>query len=511
VSDNDSAKKESTIDLGLSQLIETAQVVTAPPIASPSESPTPEANNSTAAVAAVDTIIELKDEYTLLSEEGAWTRIAALCDERSLGEEDPYIRLWWIHAQLEIGEVPLSILAAPLDSLSRALADDVKRLKRLVDNDSAILERLEQMRPLCHKAAMLLRRLGIAFLPGAESQDPPLATTFFERAFRLDGKQGESALDAVERERAALVASQEIPSELDRAVRLTDLKNIEEDLKQSGVQKSQQETITLHAIEDPQDKDTERSSDKLQSTEAKQNVQQATQKNTRFRLSVIAASVLVLVTVLWFLPSLLEDPAVELPVAKLSPEAPGHVLTPLKRVDGVSTLDSVMYQVTTRPSPLATPYEGAAMPQAAPQQQPAAQPKRPLDIVDTSGPIERSIPPPEDDSDRSSVAPADWGMSRGGPISGDRTMRPLPTPSLDETRSRAPGEQFIERYKNGKEFKILVRTKVLESPSFRAEAVTTLFPGDIILVEERIGDWLKVRSKRGSPGYVMYQDAEPRS
>jgi uncharacterized protein YgiM (DUF1202 family) len=55
-------------------------------------------------------------------------------------------------------------------------------------------------------------------------------------------------------------------------------------------------------------------------------------------------------------------------------------------------------------------------------------------------------------------------------------------------------------------YRVLVRTSVLEHPSYSADVVGTLEPGDRVFVESKMGRWVRLRSKRGRGGFVLAED-----
>jgi len=52
----------------------------------------------------------------------------------------------------------------------------------------------------------------------------------------------------------------------------------------------------------------------------------------------------------------------------------------------------------------------------------------------------------------------------------------------------------------------LVRTEVFDSPNYQARTIARLEPGDKVSVEARVGQWLRIRSRRGRAGFVYAQD-----
>ena len=90
-------------------------------------------------------------------------------------------RVWWVHAQLQAGAMPCSILAAPLESASSEI------LKRMGSPD-----RLEQgLLSLTEKT--LLEAAGRLTGP----HDSEMALLFMERAYRINPKNGEGLAAAV--------------------------------------------------------------------------------------------------------------------------------------------------------------------------------------------------------------------------------------------------------------------------------------------------------------------------
>lgn len=58
----------------------------------------------------------------------------------------------------------------------------------------------------------------------------------------------------------------------------------------------------------------------------------------------------------------------------------------------------------------------------------------------------------------------------------------------------------------GQRYQVIARTLVLAEPFYSAATVGRLLSGDIVEVEAKVGEWLKIRSAKGRPGYVLAQD-----
>ncbi|MEI6517810.1 MAG: SH3 domain-containing protein [bacterium] len=103
-----------------------------------------------------------------------------------------------------------------------------------------------------------------------------------------------------------------------------------------------------------------------------------------------------------------------------------------------------------------------------------------------------------------------------GPIEGEqyRSAR-----SVERERPQNIGEPPIrdrdssrrtpfERDSNGKLYRATARANVLSAPSYRGRVLGRLEPGDRLLVEGRLGSWIRLRSRQGREGYVLAQSVE---
>ena len=59
-----------------------------------------------------------------------------------------------------------------------------------------------------------------------------------------------------------------------------------------------------------------------------------------------------------------------------------------------------------------------------------------------------------------------------------------------------------------KTYRVLSRTSVLSAPSYGGRVIGQLEQGDRVLVEGKLGRWLRLRSKKGRGGYVLASDVE---
>jgi uncharacterized protein YgiM (DUF1202 family) len=63
-------------------------------------------------------------------------------------------------------------------------------------------------------------------------------------------------------------------------------------------------------------------------------------------------------------------------------------------------------------------------------------------------------------------------------------------------------------FEDQRTYKVLTRTSVLSAPSYGGRVVGQLDRGDRVLVEGKLGRWLRLRSKKGRGGYVLAADVE---
>jgi hypothetical protein len=116
--------------------------------------------------------------------------------------------------------------------------------------------------------------------------------------------------------------------------------------------------------------------------------------------------------------------------------------------------------------------------------------ERKLDVVRTDGPIE--------------------GRDFKEGVERSSAPRPrLPDELLAPEERRAPSaSSYPDGSLNiGGDIKsALVRADVFDRPSYHARVIARLMPGDKVSVEGRVGEWLRIRSKRGRAGFVYSQD-----
>ncbi len=436
-----------------------------------------------------------KNEFEQLAEIASWAELCTLCETRiqEQGESDGEARLWWVKGQLELKAVPASILASLLDSASRHVQQQVREAV----TSSAGLE--SHLQSLVVLACQLLRTLAAVLRDHGDQQ---LAVTFYDRAYRFDSQQAEMVLAAVASERSALESSKDYGRELEIAARLRDLKNLEAELASTVPPAS----ATIQAGADvssiPQPSSVPPSFQPASSS----SISDEQRATSRLRSAVYALTLLVIVVVgLYALyPGIfsLDGEHDSAPQLVATERRAQPILPDPERSNKISQLDAVFYDLENKkPTQVTEPAARAPEVRAvvAEVREPPP-PPREKEVVNTSYPLEDEMPKMAREESRQESRQE----SKRNPL-----FDKIEIPS----RARGSGNRGVvglevEKYSGGKLFRVIARTRVLDRPNARSQKIATLERDDGILVESRVGDWLKLRSKNGYPGYIYAQDAE---
>lgn len=128
--------------------------------------------------------------------------------------------------------------------------------------------------------------------------------------------------------------------------------------------------------------------------------------------------------------------------------------------------------------------------------------------------------PPRDETPKEPPPPrAKEEVNTRGPLEGaefrERVERVRPQ-SFEGRREELQGgapQAVLPRssprgFESEQTYRVLTRTSVLSAPSFGGRVVGQLDRGDRVLVEGKLGRWLRLRSKKGRGGYVLATDVE---
>lgn len=371
--------------------------------------------------------------------------------ERDIAQgSSPEARLWWIRGHLGALSMPVSLLISPFEEVARDIAPasrSAEIVALLEDTGLCILERMEQVGEREQVLAFrnVLTVYGVASVPGTLGKE--------RRTWTL-------AQDARAASRVNLVAATPIP---------------------------------LPSVPEPSPS--------------------SVRKVVVMSGALCAAALLLGITLRWGLlygPTSLaqetfihESVALEQSFPELEPRDPVGNLSALfyvidepaadKPADAGAAkpasqaADSGASGVQTAPQPSAAPPSAAAPPAAI------AQKPRPLEKVNTKGPVEGQ-------EYRDGVTRSNKGEDPrlpGGP--GRRESSSSGQPS-----ARTPFDRDVQ----GQVYRVTVRTNVVSGPSYVSKVLGRLEPGDQVLVDGRVGEWFRVRSRQGKDGYVLAQNTE---
>ncbi|MBN8548169.1 MAG: hypothetical protein J0M12_02515 [Deltaproteobacteria bacterium] len=489
---NKQSNKSSRLDLGLSSILSSFSE-------SDSSSPSTPASTSLASaegqpnfilvgvngVALTSTLssppVKQKSQFEVLAEGEQWAELAQLCETHiskqgeSRGKDAREVieaRLWWIKSNLVNGGVPMSILAAPLESVSASIAE--------LHSSSAALS--EDERTLVSFCADLLKEVAGRLVKNAEAA---LGLNFLERAYALDSTCGPQLRAALEPEIARLRNNPRFERDSKLKARVARFEDLLRTLKQHKVEVAEatREKPQQQAAENP-----------------------ASSASTRSRrplyLAVALMLALAIAAGLWTkAPSYLgRERLARASKTILSPSEPRLLIPEVPRVSGLSSLDALYYDIDNssrtesrkRPAPVEPQVAADASVVPSVKDSVVTQAKV---QVDTSGPLEG---PEFQNLKAEDLDPSDGrrdDLFRGltsGPSQSSGGLQGLP----------------VEKFDSDKLYLVLTKTNVMARPSFHTAALAELESGDKVLVESKVGPWLKLRSKHGQAGYILAQDAE---
>ncbi len=388
-------------------------------------------------------------EYERLAQAGKWGELSEICErEIELHGEGGEARLWWILSQNRMKSVPATILVAPLEQVARGL--DPK--SKLVGLASRTLIEVAQT------------------LSAASQEDS--AIDLLEREYRLKGDGVAYLKERLAVARALYVARPQF--EKVRPDLLSDFEQLCALEKELGVVNG----------ESPQVSKAETTSPITNTPSAAQvsSENQGSRRPSGQRRALYAAGFLVFLIGSYFLYE--SYGAQELrasgPLALSVQEA--EIRTPaVERILYFNSLNAVFYDLESRKGQAEPDPNSGASSVSQVVVQPTTKEK-----IDTTSPIE----PPEPREVRQDPAP-------------QQSYNPL----FDKVPAAGANADYQE-FQRAKKFVIVAHeTSVMAYPSLRTKVVDTLRKGDRVSAESRVGDWLKLRSKSGSVGYILAQDA----
>lgn len=408
-------------------------------------------------------------EYGSLAARGEWGTLLSLTERQTSGGGHGELapRFWWVRASVALGSVPLTILAAPLETVTREIAETAKRAGAGGD------------RELIGAAGELLIEVSEQL---SSKGDHATALSFAERAFRLDpGARG----NLIRIVTGILGLPEPSPRRDPAGVRLrARCRALSEEL---GVSPALESTPAARAeIVSPSDSVGLR-------PERSKGGPRGNDISVRPLIIVLLAAV-VGAAAMRFLSGAVPDAGGETTIALVAADLRPELMAPsIERLTGLSQLDAIFYDIDGGGERRAALLREARAPTAAPTP-PRSGSK---DIVDTQGPVEPV------DVVQALRAPRERPEDDVGEI-----LFGAPKPRFPSAQRGEPKPLPVDRFTAEREFVVMTGTRVLTRPSLTGRAVAELRSGDRVRAEEMVGDWLKIRSRNGQVGYILSQDVK---
>lgn len=444
------------------------------------------------------------DKYAELAAAGKWEELRITTEHElgrpGVGEE---VRLWWILSQLHRDEMPATVLLGPFnESISALLKGEENAL--LAPPYSDLMNQT---------AALLASRLESA-------GEGDLCISTLERAYRIGRNRalGDSlyrlAVEALEKLPRRVTFH--TPSEMKKRLHLLELRR--------ELESERREEFTF--TEEPERPDTQLSASTV------------VEGSGPSRSVVVAGLLALLLGVLWialnggYLRSN-EDLRIAGDIGDSGVPPPVGVVPSPLRINEVSHLAALAYDVAGEGERVESrDLKGAATDSKQAGVAPAAAEVTAPPVVTAPGVVPQlavrkqqiqTQGPVETDRIRDLIEGG--AGSRYGddpPLSApddrrrdDRPRRddpdrrpPRPRREYDDDRPYLDRRDRPGRWEGGTRYEVMINTSVMERPSFHAREVAELYVGDRVLVDARVGRWLKLRSQKGVPGYILAQDAE---
>ena len=452
-------ENKSTLNLGLDEILGQADSSIRP-----ADAPTvpPSAGGLVATAVESQAKLAPKGEYELLAESGNWDEIIRRSERSSTVEA----RLWWARAQCELAAMPLSIIAAPLEqSLSEISRGQPPQ--NIIDLATDVATKLSQ--------ALIERNefnLATALLDSGRKITP-----------RIDAKFRAAA--GLELEQLNRLPARDLDKQ--RLARKTYLSGfVAEMQKHYAAPKLSSETSAPFA----------RSNRRVFSF------------GQRLALAVIAATILTLISLYYlgaFAQTSISSEGGTLAVTTSRPDVdpPNLKSAALQRASATSLLEAVLIEDQQRHSDSRI-EPGSSADSLVINDRPAATAHVETQPVAPQLPLERK--PKERINTSTPLEPRE--IRDAGTRSNDRNRRPDRADELfekpqDQRTNGSTSSADTQRYR------VLVRTEVHAVPSFSSNVLQRLERGDPVAVEEREGQWFKIRGRNGKFGYIAAQDVEP--
>lgn len=414
---------------------------------------------------------EPESEYQRLARESRWQELSQYC-EGALASSSSEIeaRLWWARSQLELDEVPASILAAPVDSVSQLVLEQAR-----TRNGKTPLPAEKELSKL---TSYVLCRMSERI---KDAGDTVLSFAFLERAYRLDPAHAGRLLETVN------YTLNNYPKNGSRALP-----------KREMLEKLKNELAGISRPQVKQSTPVEAVNKEVISSVSGQ--QQAARRAPHLSSKIIVAASLFMLfcavmyrayeKVVYYIDS---EPSFQIAMPKVGYE-PTLILPAPSRIDDLSSLDGLLYHMEREPAKDAQGEEKEA----------SVKPVVPAEkeVVNTSTPLEGS--------EFANLISTD--VDRAYDVISAPKNGLLPQPRFDDGPDdidrNDPRLQAVNRFASPQLYKLIVRSDVMARPNYATFKVAELEEGaSVYVIEEIGGKWLKIRAGSGKVGYILAQDA----
>ena len=480
---------EDKPDLGLSELINSLEasepkevVAEDPEVASEELQPDEE---------------ECQDEHEILFAKGDFEELIKFCEKTLKEELSPeeilFTRAWWLRAQLKLRKMPMLVLAGPLD-----------------ETFTAYLE-LEDALQQKYQAVIY------ALVEESVGRFEELSDYEFGIEFGLRGVAiGNTAivpqiLQFTEKRIEELTVDEK--TSLRNEEKLNDLRDIKKQLSLNP------------EVDRVLEKVQESSEDRIQTNLSERDTLREEGKKSSFRTVYRTVFLLLLLLVgvgsyhfLSSSPNTLRIAATSSSTETFQPEL---IQPQADFVESVSELDAILYGVSSE-----KPTERREL-DAIERELERPVKRAPASYRDKPKP-ERAAPSASKSQDRPAPKSDNRriALDMSGPLEprhireaalGERKSNKVERPNSVDVRGHFQNRNGSRAYEDGYVkfsrsilYRVITRgTGVHGEPDADSREISRLRNGDQVLVEGRVGQWLRLRSRSGRHGYVTIQDVEP--
>lgn len=472
--ENSNSEVKPRVDLGLSALVASLN----------NNEPT---NPSTSSIEnileeATTITIHKTTSYESLADKNSWSELLALSENEmsSSNNSDVHVAtIWWALSQLELDGVPPSILASSVEKAST----EIERFSN-TSSGSIIEPKLVNTR-LKKECAALLIRLSRRLISTLSDKHP---ISFIQRAVVLEPTLKNEAITIIDNETERL-------KKLTGRKQLRDARLSELDLIKNKIQKIG--CITSEVAE-PKSKPSLSHQTKVQSSPI---TAKTTQGLSNSKIVIVVSILIVLSMVGYWLLSRRETILGSAPISGEITN-PKHIVPSEDRLKSINNIDALLLEVNSNSGGAISPSNSSTKEDPKPtvtvvqSERVLEDKKAPLvgvkEKIDTTGPVEGATYYEREERDS---------------VSDSNNVFGSPPPSMGGLE-QSPQSQGKQRFQGGKIFRIISSTKVMSQASYVSSTIARLEAGARVEVTEKLGQWLKIRSRMGQSGYILAQDAE---